>query len=497
MNDAFSEPSSFPRVATGIPGLDTLTKGGLLLGGLYLFYGQPGSGKTILGNQMCFHHMRGGERAAYVTLLTESHARMLQHIRSFSFFDPQAIGDSLYYVSGYSMLQSNGLDGLLEMLQNVIRDQSATLLVIDGVSTVRDFPASENSIKAFLQKLHLYAEAHNCTTIMLSQAGAGDKSGPEYTMVDGLVELNSRYNGLRTLLEIEVSKLRGTDYIRGRHTYQIASDGLAVYPRTEALLRTLQATTPRERTRMSFGIEDLDNMLQGGVLSGSTTLLYGVPGTGKTMMGLHFLAEGARKGEAGLYFGFYETSERLIANAQGIGLDFASYTSGGQIQLLWQPPLEGMLDLLGQRLMEAVRQRNVKRLFIDGLSGLEKADYPDRVPQYLVAISNELRALDVTTLLSVELHDLISASVSLPVPVASAVADNVILLRFVELRSQLYRLLSLTKVRESAYDSSVREFYIDATGVHVAHTFGSAEAILTGAARPSKPEMEAEGDDNR
>ena len=152
MNDAFSEPSSFPRVATGIPGFDTVTKGGLLLGGLYLFYGQPGSGKTILGNQMCFHHVRGGARAAYVTLLAESHARMLQHIRSFSYFDPEAIGDSLYYVSGYSTLQSNGLDGLLEMLQNVIRDRSATLLVIDGMTTAQVFPASNIDTKAFLQK---------------------------------------------------------------------------------------------------------------------------------------------------------------------------------------------------------------------------------------------------------------------------------------------------------------------------------------------------------
>jgi circadian clock protein KaiC len=481
-------------VPTGVPGFDVLLNGGFLKGGMYLISGQPGSGKTVFGNQMAFQHVANGGRVVYVTLLTETHARMLTHISAFSFFRPEPIGDSLYYVSGYQMLQGGALTDLLDLLQGVIRDHHATLLVMDGLAAVDESANSDILVKEFLQRLHVYAEAHGCTTLLLTHSAPGDRSRPEFTMVDGLVDMAARYIGSRTVTEVEVSKLRGSKHLRGKHSYEITDEGVVVHPRTESVLRSLTASTGQNRERLGFGIQGLDEMLHGGVLRGSNTVLYGVPGTGKTMLGLHFLQEGARNNEPCLYFGFYETAERLIDNAGDLGLDFVKYVRQGDIEIIWQPPLEGNLDSLAERLISAVRKRGVKRLFLDGLSGFQEAGYPERTGRFLIALTNELRALEVTTVFAVELLDVFGQSLNLPSDGISSSSENIVLLRFVELRSQLYRLISIVKMRESSYDSSVREFIVDKSGIKVADTFRSAEAILTGLARP-EGHGQAESDD--
>ena len=114
------------RVSSGIAGLDVILNGGFMQGGIYFISGQPGSGKTILSNQIAFSHIASGGRAVFTSLLSETHARMFAHLSSLSFFDPEPIGDSLYYVSGYSMVQKEGLQGLLSLLRSAVRDNKAT-----------------------------------------------------------------------------------------------------------------------------------------------------------------------------------------------------------------------------------------------------------------------------------------------------------------------------------------------------------------------------------
>jgi circadian clock protein KaiC len=124
---------------------------------------------------------------------------------------------------------------------------------------------------------------------------------------------------------LEVLKCRGTDYLEGHHDYTVTNAGIAVFPRTEALLASPQAIATIDRERMGFGLPNLDLMLHGGLLSSSTTMILGAPGSGKTLLGTHFLAAGARQGQAGLHFGFYETPTRLLDKAQQVGLDLSSF----------------------------------------------------------------------------------------------------------------------------------------------------------------------------
>ena len=483
--DSAQLPRPIVRVPTGLQGLDTIINGGLLLGGIYIIMGPPGVGKTILANQIGFHHVQTGGRVLYVTLLAETHSRMLMHLQSLEFYNPEPVGDTLYYISGYRELEEQGLRGLLDLLRRVIREQRATMIILDGLATAEDVAHSDLDFKRFLHELQAFVQVANCTALLLTQVKPSSDVYTEHTMVDGLIELSDTLIGLRAMREVMVRKFRGSSYLRGRHFFEITDAGITIHPRTESVLRLPPPDGDEQREKLQFGVPRFDEMLHGGILSSSTTMLIGAPGSGKTLLGLHFLSNGAEHGEQGLYFGFYETPPRLMMKANSIGLNFDKYVKDGLIDIVWQPPLENVLDVLAERLLSAVRLCKARRLFIDGIDAFKEAShYPDRLGPFFTALINELRAMNVTTMITVELQNLVGPPIDMPYATVTEVVENIIFLRYVELRSQLYRLISILKMRESTYDPSIREFLITANGIEVASTFESAESILTGAARP-------------
>ena len=484
------EAGAEDRVQSGIPRLDYILKGGFIRGGTYTIMGPPGSGKTILGNQFCYNHAAiTAGRCVYLTLLVESYDKMLRHMASLKFFNPEYIPDRINYVSGYPALRKDGPDGLLRLVRDTLKGARPTLFVIDGMESLRQFAGGEQQVKEFVHELQAYTALLGCTTLLMSFKDP-TYAYTENAVVDGVIELSDTLVGPRAVRELTVHKFRGGDYLRGRHEVDITDAGLVIHPRTEIQFDKPPAAAKEERVRMGFGVAELDKMLFGGLPSGSATALLGAPGAGKTMLGLSFLVEGARHGHKGIYFGFYEPPPRLVEKAGQIGIDLDRYVKSGQIEVIWQPPLEHMLDSLAEQLLEKIHQdpEPRRRLFIDGIEGFRAASvYPDRMPRFLSAFCNQLRTADVTALVSEELS-LFRPEIDMPNPELANVVETVILLRYVELRSQLYRLISIMKMRESRYDTSIREFKITDTGLEVAASFESAEAILTGhARRPAGP----------
>ena len=208
------------------------------------------------------------------------------------------------------------------------------------------------------------------------------------------------------------------------------------------------------------------------------------PGAGKTTAGLHFIVEGARRGEHGLIVTFHETPPRLTEKAEAVGLDLGSQVEAGRVRILWRPPLEVLLDAWGSEVLRLATEHRTQRLFIDAITDVERLSlFPQRLPLYLAAFTNELRARDITTLLAAEANGVVGAGLEIPLPAVSATVENILVLRYVELRSQLHRLVSVLKVRQSAYDTAIREFVITERGMQVADTFATAEAVLTGVGR--------------
>lgn len=328
------------RLASGVVGLDSILRGGFFKGGLYLIVGEPGTGKTILANQLCFNHVANGGRAVYVTLLVETHGRMLAHLASLTFFDPAAIARSLHYVSGAVVLRENGLDELFALIGGMVREYEASMLVVEGLETAQAIAGSELAFKQFLQSLHVLVGVRACTTFLVAQSRLSDPhSSRAVAVVDGLVELSDTRIGIRRVREIEVLKFRGSDYLRDSHAFNITGAGLTVYPRTEKLVAvalpppSLPPAPPppyvRARARLGFGTPRLDEMMHGGPFLGSCTMLFGTPGSGKTLLGLHFLAAGAREGSVGSTLGSTSRLIRLLTKPIRLDLASAITWSGG------------------------------------------------------------------------------------------------------------------------------------------------------------------------
>ena len=460
--------------------------GGFITGAVYIVRGTPGAGKTILANQMCFNHARSGGRALFVTLLAESHSRMLQHMERLDFYEPGVIPDQLYYISAFSVLEEEGLDGLMNLLRREMRTHKATLLILDGLIAVEETSKSDREFRKFIHEFQAHVATFDCTALLLTNGNRSDHH-PEHTMVDGLITLVDTAINKHKQRELEVMKFRGSGALRGRHPFRITDAGVVVYPRTEALLATPSRPDDATNNKVSVGVPKLDEMLEGGIPEGTTTLLLGASGTGKTTLGLHFLSRSSAD-EPGLMFGFYETRERLMLNASTLGLDLRGMIERGDVEVIWRPVTEQILDDLAGTLMDAVRRRGVKRVVIDGLNGFnESSDVRARVLHVFSALASELKALGVTMILTAETRNIVGPAIEMPFSGLSSVAENVLLLRFVEYRARIYRLLSILKVRGNGFDPALREFHISGEGIDLLDTFEGASSILTGFGTEANP----------
>jgi circadian clock protein KaiC len=475
------------RLESGVPGLDRVLGGGFFVGGVYIVEGVPGAGKTILANQICFGQAQAGHRVLYVTLLAESHARLIQHLEGLTFYDAAVIPDRLTYVSGFRTLEEGGLRGLLELVRKELRAQGATVVVLDGFAAVGDSAENDREFKKFVHELQIHAGLASCTFFLLS-SGLSSEGGavqPVHTMVDGLVRLNDRLFGVRSERELLVQKFRGSAYLRGIHAFDISSSGLEVHPRLEAFSADLADRSSPDPT--PFGIAGLDEMLKGGLSRGSATMLLGPTGVGKSTLAYRFIASSTRD-DRGLLFSFYETPKRAMAKAAAVGLPLAAMCEDGVVEFEWLSPVEGSLDAVGTTLLRAVDRHGAKRLAIDGFNAfVQLAAYRERVPQFFAALVRELHARGVTSVYTAELHDIFAPTIEAPVRGVSPVLENLILMRYTEMDTRLRRVLSILKLRDSEFDPELREFVIGTHGLEVVRTLGGKTAILTGVAKPAPP----------
>jgi circadian clock protein KaiC len=472
------------RFDSGVRNLDLVLGGGLLRGTIVMVVGPPGSGKTILGQQIAFRAASRGEVALYFTGYSESQDKLLAHNRSLSYFSVEAIGTEVQMGSLPDLL-AEGADEAKQAVLASAQKQHASLVILDGFRSIRGFLPDDQAAAEFLYSLGAMLAMLGATLIVLVEGDASDRiRDPEQSVCDVILSLHRFVRGGGHRRALEVLKVRGAAPLAGLHPFAIDSNGLTVYPRLESVVPVGAGTW--SSARAGFGIAEIDKLIGGGLNVGTSTVAAGTPGLGKTLLGLHFLAEGARRGEPGLFAGFIESPAQLRSKARTFGINLEEYEREGTLELLIVPPHDLDADLAAWRIRERIEAGRVRRVVIDSATELQGGlTSPERAAMFLASFAAYLRSEGVTTYMTVDVPTIVGPELSFSGNPLLVFAENLLLLRYAELVGELHRVFAVLKMRFSDFDRTLRVYTIeDGVGIKIAGPAPRAEGLLTGLARP-------------
>ena len=467
-------------VETGVPNLDEILGGGLPWAGVALVLGPPGSGKTTLAQQIAFHRASLGERVLILTGFSETHDKLLRLGRSLRFFDPEQVGTAIQFASLPDLLR-DGADAAEDAVLATARKLGVRLVVLDGFRSLGPLLGDEDSQAGvrFLYHLGTKLGLLGATTLVLMEGDSRDLASPaELGVADVLVALQVETRSGRDRRLLQVRKRRGAQPLAGAHPYIVGGEGIQLWRRFESGVR---AAEPLWSTRRAaFRNPPIDALLHGGLPEGTVTLAAGSFGTGKTLLGLHFVAEGARLGEPTLVLGFMESAAQLREKGRVFNLQLRDYEDSGELRMLTLPAHDLEADCVAEMLRLEIERRGVRRLVLDSAAQLERSIVDvDRRPDFFAALVTYLRGRGVTTYLTYEIarygSELDLAETSLAV-----LAENLLLLRAVEAEGRLRRLFSIMHMRFSDHDHRLHEYTIEAGQGMVMHgeaPAGSTEAL--------------------
>jgi len=489
MNDKVS----IVQLDTGVPGLNEVLGGGLPEFSFNLLGGAPGAGKTTLVHQICFALATPERPALYITVLGEPPLKLLRYQQQFAFFDEAKINRQLRFFSVPHDVLEAGLGKVLEQIVGEVESTNPKLVVIDSFrSVIRAAPKGERQgevlLEAFVQRLALHLTSWQATTFLVGEYQDSEKQdNPIFTVADGIVWLSQSVERNSMMRKLQVVKMRGQAPIPGLQTFRITGNGVTVFPRlpTPKEMRNQDQVNidagSTQITRVSAGVRELDEMMDGGIPAGSSLLVAGPSGSSKTILSMQFLAEGLAQREPGLLAVFEKRpSDYLRTNP--LGATVARHIQDGSLRVIYLRPLDLSLDETLDEIRTVVQAQGVKRVVIDSLSGLELALAPafrEDFRETLHRMVAMLTSIGITLLLTVEVVDsYIDLRFS---PHGTAfLTDGIILQRYVELDGQLKRLISIVKLRGSQHSKELRLYEVTNEGLVIGAGLRGYEGLMTG-----------------
>jgi len=484
MQDRATDPGT-DVIGSGVPGLDDVLGGGWISSRMYLIEGTPGSGKTTIALQFLREGAKRNESVLYVTL-SETERELRGVARSHN-WDLTGVAiremlpsqDSLQPDEQYTMFHPSEVE-LSETTLKILADVEAlkpTRVVFDSLSELRLLSGNSLRYRRQILALKQFFAGRTCTVLLLDDMTAMEHDLQVQSIAHAVLRLEQVHSDYGTARRrLAVMKFRGQQFRGGYHDYKINRGGVQVFPRLIAAEHAVH-TEPR---KLPSGIAALDELLGGGIESGTSTLIVGAPGTGKSTISVQFALSAAQRGEHAALFIFDESIATLRARCAGLGMDIDRYLDSGHLSIRQIDPAELSPGELVHDIRTAVTQSDTRVVVIDSLNGYLNAMPNER---FLIVHLHELLTFlgrhGVATILIGAQHGLIGTQMQTPVD-ASYLADAVLLLRYFEAEGEVRQAISVMKKRGGQHERTIRDFSMDAAGLVVGPPLRQFRGILTG-----------------
>ncbi len=469
------------RVPTGVPGMNDILSGGYLPESATLVRGEPGSGKSIFSLHFLAAGFGTGETGLYINLgEPEDYIRdTAQHfgidIDALEFLNLSASGDQFQDEESYTLFESGEVEtpSLVESIREQVEDINPDRVVVDPVTEFRYLAPDDHQFRSQILGLVNFLKAEGATVLLTSQAAASMPDDDLQFLVDAVVNVGAEADR-RT---IHVSKFRGSSVRSGQHTLQITDEGMQVWAKLDPN-RHEREHSPQ---RLSSGVPALDSLLSGGLTSGTVTFLSGPTGVGKTTTGLQFMKEAAGRGQRSVLYSFEEDHDTLFERAAAVNIPVTEMIDRGTLNVEVIGPEELTIDEFTHRIRTEVEDNDAEIVMIDGTSGFEQSLLgTDEEPMRdLVKIGRYLRNMGVTGLVTNEVHN-ITGEFRATDQGMSYLADSIVVLRHVEYKGSLRKVIGVLKMRTSQYENQLRELEITEHGLQVGDSLPELRGILTG-----------------
>ena len=447
------------RMASGSGPLDLVLGGGLPRDAIILLTGAPGSGKSLLAQQWVFANATRERPALYMSTVSEPLEKLLRHGQTLSFFDPRAIGKSVWYEDLGGILRARGLQGVLDQVPDMIRERQPAMIVIDSFRAMRPYADRSIGFGPFLHDLAGMLSAFPATSMWVGDYLEEDVPRvAEFAVADAIISLGTMHTAERTARALQVYKLRGGGFLAGKHAYRLSADGVTVFPR----LADQADSVGYERVsrRVASGIQALDDMLDDGYWSGASTLVAGPTGVGKTLMGLHFVFHAIDHGEPAIIATMQEDPSQLERTASQFGWS----VKADNLTLMYRSPVDLYIDQWVHELLAAIELTGATRVLVDSLRDLEAAaSNRTRFEEYVYSLLHRSRRRGISLMMTYELTKPFGTSRLSDVAVPH-LADNVVLLRY-RGDGTISRTLTMLKTRAAHHEPGIREFRITVDGI--------------------------------
>lgn len=471
----------------GVPGLDTVLHGGLPAGHLYLLEGQPGAGKTTLSLQFLLEGVRLGERCLYITLsetsdelrdVASSHGWNLTGI---DLFELSSVEDVLGDGRNQSVFHSweVELSETVRLIKQEVERTEPKRVVFDSLSELRLLAQDPLRYRRQVLALKQFFSPRNTTVLFIDDltSEGRDRDTHLHSLSHGVISLERfalEFGAARRRLQVQ--KIRGRPFMAGYHDLSILTGGVQVYPRLVAA----EHHVAFQNEPILSGLDQLDDLTGGGFLRGTSTLITGPAGTGKTTLTMQYIGAACARGERCHIYEFDERIGTLLNRSEAMGVHLSRYIDGGLLEITQVDPAEMSPGEFTWRVYRAVQEEQCRMVVIDSLNG-----YLSAMPQekHLLLQMHELLAFlnhsGVTTFLINPLFGLVGSMESDHLNV-SYIADTVILLRFFEAQGRIRKAISVIKNRSGKHEDTIRELYIDGHGLRVGEPLAGFRGVLTG-----------------